>query len=324
MDSKLVSVIIPAYNTEAYLPLCMETVLGQTWRELEILLVDDGSGAECAALCDEYAARDPRVRVIHKKNGGAAAARNTALDVMRGDYVTFVDSDDFAFPDMVEYLLALAEREQADIVSAEGIYTRDRRILPVEQPPEQIRTQTGREALVRVDAWKSQIWPKIYRREVFESVRFPEGMIYEDDAITAQLLYDCRKIVLSNRKCYYYYLSDNSVMRAPFSKKRFDMLRVYELREEFYREKKEPELLEMNELYWYIQIYRLRCDMKLARWPEREAYLPMLADMEKQLSHVPQSRYYTPSRRIKKLVLQYFPRFAGAYYRRKDLKRLES
>lgn len=324
MENKpLVSVIIPVYNTEEYLPLCMETVLGQTWKELEILLVDDGSRESCAAACDEYARRDPRVKVIHKENGGAASARNRALDVMRGDYVTFVDSDDYAFPDMVEYLLDLAETEQADIAAAEGIYTGAREPFPVTQPAQELRTLTGREALYDIIHWMPQIWPKIYRRQVFESVRFPEGMIYEDDAVTAPLIYDCKKIVLSNRKCYYYYMSDNSVMRSPFSVKRFDMLKVYEQRQAFYRQKGERELEAMNELYWYIHLYRLRCDMKLARWPDREKYLPMLDAMEKELSHVPQSRYYTPSRRVKKLVLQYFPRVAGAYYRRKEQKRLE-
>ena len=143
----LVSVVIPVYNTAEYLPLCMDTVLHQTWQKLEILQVDDGSEPACAALCDTYAAQDPRVQVIHKPNGGAASARNRALDVMRGDYVTFVDSDDYISPEMVEAFLRLAAENEADIVTTECVYTRRRELFPITQPEPELRNWTGREAL---------------------------------------------------------------------------------------------------------------------------------------------------------------------------------
>ena len=101
-EKPLVSVIIPVYNTESYLPLCMETVLGQTWRELEILLVDDGSGPECAAMCDEYAADDSRIIVIHKQNGGLSSARNYGIARAKGEFIIFPDPDDWAEPEYLE------------------------------------------------------------------------------------------------------------------------------------------------------------------------------------------------------------------------------
>ncbi len=321
-ERPLVSVIIPVYNMEKYLPLCMETVLGQTWRELEILLVDDGSGPECAAMCDEYAARDGRVRVIHKPNAGAAAARNTALDLMTGAYVTFVDSDDFIADDMVETLMDLALARGADLVTAVGIYTTRRERFPVEQPAPEIRESTGRAVLEHLSAWKSPVWPKVYRRELFDGLRFPETRIYEDDGITVPLLWKCDRIVYTNRKCYYYYLSDNSIMRAAFAKKRFDMLTVFALRQSFYREHGERELEERNAVDWFIHLYRLRCDMILDRWPERKAYLPMLAEQERELSWVKNSRFYTPRLKVKRFVLKYLPHLAGVYFDRTFQKRI--
>ena len=109
MTQPLISVIVPCYNVEEYLPRCVESVLNQTYRNLEILLVDDGSPDRCGEICDEYAAVDSRVKVIHKENGGLSDARNVALNVMKGEYVTFVDSDDYVAADYVEYLYKLME-----------------------------------------------------------------------------------------------------------------------------------------------------------------------------------------------------------------------
>ena len=107
MLQPLISVIVPCYNVEEYLPKCIESILNQTYRNLEILLVDDGSPDNCGRICDEYAAKDSRIRIIHKKNGGLSDARNAALDVMTGEYVTFIDSDDYVSDDYVEYLYKL-------------------------------------------------------------------------------------------------------------------------------------------------------------------------------------------------------------------------
>ena len=318
-EHPLVSVIIPVYNTEDFLPLCMDTVLGQTWRELEILLVDDGSGPVCASLCDEYAARDDRVRVIHKKNAGAAAARNTALDAMTGDYVTFVDSDDYIAPDMIASLMELILTHDADMAHSRGIYTTRRELFPVEQPAPEVWEGEGRPILYRLHSWRPAIWPKIYRRQLWEELRFPELRIYEDDGITAPLLWNCRKIVYTNQRYYYYYLSENSIMRAPFAKKRFDMLKVFALRRDFYRQVGAAELEEQNAVDWYLHIYRIRCDMRLDRWPERKDYLPMLAEQEKELAWVRKSRFFTPRYKVKRLVLKYFPHLAGRYFQKKAL-----
>ena len=316
-EHPLVSVIIPVYNTEEFLPLCMETVLGQTWREMEIWLVDDGSGPACAALCDEYAARDSRVRVIHKQNAGAAAARNTALDAMTGEYVTFVDSDDYVASDMVASLMELILAHDADMAVSRGIYTTRREVFPVEQLPLEISEGEGRAMLYRLASWKPAVWPKVYRRALWEDLRFPVLRIYEDDGITAPLLWNCGKIVYTNQRYYYYYLSENSIMRSTFAKKRFDMLTVFSLRRDFYRQHGAAELEERNAVDWYLHLYRIRCDMRLARWPEGKDYLPMLAEQEKELSWVRHSRFFTPRYKVKRLVLKYFPHLAGIYFRRK-------
>ena len=116
MLQPLISVIVPCYNVEEYLPKCIESILNQTYRNLEILLVDDGSPDNCGRICDEYAAKDSRIRIIHKKNGGLSDARNAALDVMTGEYVTFIDSDDYVSDDYVEYLYKIIKESGVKIV----------------------------------------------------------------------------------------------------------------------------------------------------------------------------------------------------------------
>lgn len=117
MESKLISVIVPVYNVEKYLSKCIDSILAQTYKNLEIILVDDGSPDNCPKICDEYAKKDNRIKVIHKENGGLSAARNVALDIAKGEYIGFVDSDDFIAEDMYEVLYNLAEKYNAEISS---------------------------------------------------------------------------------------------------------------------------------------------------------------------------------------------------------------
>lgn len=218
-----VSVIVPIYNVEPYLRKCVDSILAQTHRELEVILVDDGSPDGCPAICDEYAAKDARVQVIHKANGGLSDARNAGLDAARGEWLSFIDSDDWIGPDMYETLLKNAAEHGAqmsvggvaDEVEENGAYRVVRSTAG--EPDEAL----GRIAAMRkyfAGSWSA--WDKIYRREVFDGIRFPKGEINEDEAIVLQLLDRCGTVVYTGRVFYHYQRRQQSITTAAYSPKK--------------------------------------------------------------------------------------------------------
>ena len=180
-QNRLVSVIVPIYKVEAYLPRCIESIINQTYTNLEILLVDDGSPDKCGELCDKYAHQDIRIKVFHKKNGGLSDARNFGLDRMTGDCVTFIDSDDFVDLRYIEVLVDLLEKSKAN-VSMVGCQTFEDESLTTQYNAQSFKTvlYTKEEVLQR--ALKVQLqqsaWGKLYKKQVFEEIRFPKGMLY--------------------------------------------------------------------------------------------------------------------------------------------------
>lgn len=254
----LITVIIPVYKVEKYLARCVDSVLAQTYRNLEVLLVDDGSPDNCGRICDEYAQVDSRVRVIHKPNGGLSSARNAALDIMTGEYVMFVDSDDYIALDCVEYLVGLVERFSAQI--AIGNYE-ETRSSSCEfgacgfGPRERIELLSGREAIERQFGKDTVQYvsscAKLYAREVFASelgvrgafaLRFPEGLLHEDEGTTYKALYGCSKVAVSQRVVYAYFYNTQSITKNPIARKYRDLCAVLRGQVEFYRERGEAVL----------------------------------------------------------------------------------
>ena len=171
---KLVSVIIPVYKVENYLPMCVDSVLNQSYRNLEVILVDDGSPDDCPAICDEYAKKDKRIRVIHQKNAGLSMARNAGLDICTGDYITFVDSDDALHVAFVARLLAACEENGAEIAVGDFMKATPAEYLPKIAAPlanKPVRVVDGREAnmmLYRRSEWVRMVtaWGKLFRPKV--------------------------------------------------------------------------------------------------------------------------------------------------------------
>lgn len=222
---KLISVIIPVYNVEDYLRRCVDSILAQSYRNLEILLVDDGSPDGSGAICDDYAARDPRVRVIHKENGGLSSARNIAIDQAKGEYLTFVDSDDWLEPDACRLLADGLERYDAGIACV-GNWDVDsqtgEKTLGV--CPEREECITGEEMAGRIFTWDgcdSAACDKMYRRELFRGYRYPEGMVCEDIPVTYRLALDAGKVVLLDKPVYNYFHHPGSITNAALSDKSF-------------------------------------------------------------------------------------------------------
>ena len=221
----LISVIVPIYNVEPYLRRCVDSILAQKYRNLEIILVDDGSPDDCPQICDEYAAQDERIKVIHKANGGLSSARNAGLDAASGDWVSFIDSDDWIEPDMYEVLLRNAGNANAEI-SVGGVndelVDQDRVTVTKTTYHGALKQETlsPTEAMARYFTTSWAAWDKIYRKELFQTIRFPVGEINEDEAIVLKLLDTCTAVSYTNQVFYHYIHRAQSITTSAFSEKK--------------------------------------------------------------------------------------------------------
>lgn len=226
--SKLISVIVPVYNVEKYLERCLDSILRQTYTNLEILVIDDGSKDNSGKICDEYEAKDSRIKVIHKINGGLSDARNAGLKIATGEYIGFVDSDDYIADDMFETLYNLSENNSADIsiVSFYEIY-KDK-IIGVRND-KTLTKMTKEEALkeLLIDTnIQSYAWNKLFKKELFEGLNFPVGKNFEDIATTVLLFEKAENVVVLQEPKYYYLRRDDSIIGHRNSKTYIDYLEV--------------------------------------------------------------------------------------------------
>ena len=213
----LISVIIPVYKVEKYLPKCIESVLNQTYRNLEIILVDDGSPDQCPVICDKFSRRDSRVKVIHKKNGGLSSARNAGIDISKGDYLAFVDSDDYIAPNMYEFLYNLIIEKGADI-SICGRYVVYENGKTVIKGKKNIRLVMDSEDAIRKMCsfcfFDASSCDKLYKKSMFSSIRFPVGKLCEDWYTMYKLFDHAEIIAYDSIPMYYYYQRESSISRS--------------------------------------------------------------------------------------------------------------
>lgn len=246
-ETPLVSIIVPVYQVKEYIGECVESLLAQTYKNLEILLVDDGSTDGSGVICDEFAARDGRVRVVHQRNQGPSVARNTGLDYARGEYIAFVDSDDAALPDFIATLYGLAEKYQADIAACayvecepdellnrrgrlhhkdttrgicEGkddnrVENREKETCSNEKEICMTSEQMLRQWHGRYKKWETVVWNKLYRKRLFdgepaETMRFPAGRKLEDVLTSHLMAANANQVVLTMRKLYFYRIRPDS------------------------------------------------------------------------------------------------------------------
>ena len=225
-DLPLISVVVPVYRVEKYLDHCIQSIAEQTYSNLEILLVDDGSPDGSGAICDRWAARDSRIRVFHKQNAGAGAARNTALDAARGEIITFVDSDDYLHPNMFSHLCGLM-KDGVEIAECEiGITERDDLAMDDGTGAEILVCETE-EALrlhIQDEVFRQTPPNKLYRRKCVGDIRFPEGNLIDDEFFTYKVLGNARKLAHSCACMYAYRQQSGSAMHKPYSLRRLQGL----------------------------------------------------------------------------------------------------
>lgn len=269
-ENRMVSVIVPVYNVEQYLEKCIDSIRRQTYRDLEIILVDDGTPDDSGVLCDVYAKLDDRIKVIHKENGGLSDARNAGLDVAQGKYIAFVDGDDFIHPRMYETMVHMIETEQSDMALCEFQQVDkdaeiDETIQVITESPEFF---TGRrmQALYfqqQYDKMMVVAWNKLYKATMFEEIRFPVGMSHEDEFTTFLLTYPCKKVSYTPTPFYYYVTRKDSIMGG-FNSKRFDLFESYIYRIFYYADNKEYLFLEK-----FIRRY-MRMTNQYRKWCEEQ------------------------------------------------------
>ena len=213
-EKALISIIIPVYKVEKYLEKCIQSVINQTYENLQIILVDDGSPDNCGKICDEYAERDQRIEVIHKSNGGLSDARNKGLEIAKGEYIGFVDSDDYIEADMYEVLYNLLKQYNAD-VSICNFYTVSQGKIAIKNVDSGIKEYTRIEILKEIlldNNIQSYAWNKLYKKDLFDEIKYPVGKKYEDIGTTFYLLEKCNKVVVTGKPEYYYINRQDSIV----------------------------------------------------------------------------------------------------------------
>lgn len=239
MTKPLISVIVPVYNADKYLDKCVASIRAQTYQNLEIILVDDGSRDKSAELCDVLALEDSRIVVIHKENGGAASARNTGIDAMHGDYAGFVDADDWIAPEMYEVLLQRMIEEKAQISCCGAAIVKGKEICKYFYPNLDVKfTVSGIDAqleLIRNSRITNVMWDKLYAAEIFDGLRQKTGVYLDDLAVQYLFIAKAERVTYTARPMYYWYQSENSITRRHFSTCFFDWITSTEERLVFYR-----------------------------------------------------------------------------------------
>lgn len=225
---KKISIIVPIYNTEKYLQRCIESLINQTYQNLEIILVNDGSTDNSEKICAKYKKTDNRIKVFSKVNGGQSSARNLALENITGDYIGFVDSDDWIALDTYEYLMNIIEKNSADIAFIERIKTNGKELKKYNKRPKEVLYENDNilEEYLRygMKTGNYGLPNYLYNSKLFRNIRFPEGKICEDIVTNYKLMKEAKKLIKSNKICYYYFQDNYSTTRNKFSDKDFDLI----------------------------------------------------------------------------------------------------
>lgn len=315
MEEVLISVIVPIYKVENYLHRCIDSILCQTYEQIEIILVDDGSPDQCGNICEEYRKIDSRIRVFHKNNGGLSDARNYGVERANGDFITFIDSDDYIAKDYIEYLYKLIKKNNADISSCCMVQTEfDSVEYPINEliPEEQVLF--GKEACEHLlsDLYMVLVTAcgKLYSSKIVKKYPFPVGKKHEDEATTCKYYYESKKVVIGNRCLYAYFKNANSITHTKGMEFNFDAEWALEHRAKFFEAKNEKKLAEAawcKVWEYYVQdseIYQGRCDRKIKNFTHNKM-LSKNVKFEVKLYNISPRMFkaYKSLRRLVKIVM---------------------
>ena len=237
MSDIKISVIVPVYKVEKYLEKCVDSILAQTFADFELILIDDGSPDNCGKMCDEYALKDKRVKVVHKENGGLSDARNKGIEIAKGEYLSFIDSDDYIAPNFLEKLYTLAKNFGADISICD--------FLVIEEDKDATFIDLDKDVIMDKDSallkmifnreFSVNAWNKLYKRELFDDIKYPKGKLYEDLAVIYKLIDRTKKTVYTPSKLYAYVQRKSSIMGQTGYKMKKDKVEIVSEMTEYFR-----------------------------------------------------------------------------------------
>jgi glycosyltransferase involved in cell wall biosynthesis len=264
-----ISIIVPVYNVEKYLNKCISSILEQSFTDYELILVDDGSKDNSGRICDEYKDRDFRIKVIHQENSGLSASRNAGIEISQGKYITFIDSDDFIHPNMLEILYNNILENKADTSICDYHLVYEDKDISNEFGDNNITLYTNIEGVEKIvgQSKASMIvaWGKLYKRILFNEIRYPALKYHEDEFVTYKLLYKSTKIVVTDAKLYYYLQRSNSITGSTYNIKRLEKLEALEEAIMFFKNENNKTLTSLAELRYLLNIqiayYRVKYEM---------------------------------------------------------------
>ena len=305
----LISVIIPIYKVESFLQKCVESIISQTYKNLEIILVDDGSPDRCGEICDKYAEKDTRIIVIHKKNGGLSDARNVGLSYSKGKYIVFVDSDDYMVSDGIEYLYKIAQLYSSDLVIG-GVEKFDdatgKIIWTTADNNEDVHVFNNRqEAMKDMFLEGCASWARLYKREIHEGCLFPIGEINEDEAIMLHILNKCNVVVKTNRVVYKYRYRFKSITSSGWNISKLAWNKHCKDNVEYVKENY-PELIKYAEYRYFSSIVWCLNNMTANVYEFKDYIIIFRKQLRKMLFKVLKSGMLKKKEIIRSILVGYF------------------
>ena len=282
MIKNMISVIIPVYNVEEYLEECLKSILHQTYKKLEIILIDDGSTDKSGKICDKYKKIDSRIVVIHKTNGGLSSARNYGLKIAKGEFIAFVDSDDYIDIHTYEESINCMLKYNCDIVEFK-ICGRDidskKKVIEMDKNEVMYKHISSDYEYPNV-----AVWNKLYKGNLIKNLRFPEGKIHEDYMFQCVALKNSVKYIFLNESLYYYRIRENSITHANFSVKDFDKLNIYKERTDYIRSLDDEYLVSLSIAEEFVILFSLYWKAYIAKMDEAKKLKEELINSKRLIS----------------------------------------
>lgn len=282
VDNKIdISIIIPMYNVEKVISRCIESILRQSHKEIEIILVNDGSKDNTKNICEKYSYQDSRIILMDQKNYGAAVARNKGIEKARGNYIYFIDADDYIEEDLVEKIIYILKESNADIVQfGHNIVSNDGIII---QQRGFVSEFIDNKECININFVKNKnidnyLWSKVFKRQLFDNIRIPQFYSSEDRAVLTEILYKCDNVLISDKILYNHTLSDNSICRSEFTLKRLEIIDACEYMSNFYIKKNENELNIYSIYYLLYNLVIIYYQVFLSNISSREEILILIEE----------------------------------------------
>ncbi|MDQ5984140.1 MAG: Undecaprenyl-phosphate 4-deoxy-4-formamido-L-arabinose transferase [Eubacteriales bacterium SKADARSKE-1] len=319
-----ISIVVPVYKVEKYLDKCIKSILAQTFKEFELILVDDGSPDNCGKICDSYKEQDERVRVIHQKNAGLSCARNTGIDEAAGEYIGFVDSDDYIASDMFSFLYENLINNNADI-SVCGLYNCFGEKLVPQYDKEELYILKGEEALkMALEGVKFSMHAvnKLYKKSLFESCKFPPGKLSEDAFTIPVLLSNAKAVVVNTVPKYYYIQRRESITNSSFKENDFDVVLAYSKNLDMVKQKF-PSLKKQAEFrYLWSYMYVLDKMLLTQNFKDVDKLNEIILKLRKNTSKILLNPYFSKKRKFAMALLFFNHKLYSKLVRRNNETKL--